>query len=54
MEAFYGRSVRPMVKKFFDDRNIHCPDVYNMRYLDKVNNKHLGKIGNFNDRRYFT
>lgn len=54
MEAFYGRSVRPMVKKFFDDRNIHCPDIYTMRYLDKVSDKHLGKIGNFNDRRYFT
>jgi len=54
MEAFYGRSVRPMVKKFFDDRKIYCPPVHLMRYLDKVSNKHLGKIGNISDRRIFT
>lgn len=45
MEAFYGRTVRPLVKKFFDDRNLPCPHPWNMRYLDKVSEKHIGKIG---------
>jgi hypothetical protein len=54
MEAFYGRSVRPMVKKFFDDRKLYCPPPHLMRYLDKVNLKHLGKAGNITGRQFFT
>lgn len=54
MEAFYGRSVRPMVKKFFDDRNVWCPEPANFRYLDKVYTKNLGKLGNPSDRKFFT
>jgi hypothetical protein len=54
MEAFYGRSVRPMVKKFFDDRKIMCPPPELMRYLDKVNMAHLGRAGNVTGRQLFT
>lgn len=52
-EAFYGRSVRPMVKKFFDDRNIKCPPIETMRYLDKVSKDNLGKISNITNRKLF-
>ena len=54
MEAFYGRNVRPMIKQFFDDRKMYCPDIWNIRYLDKVNNAHLGKIANIADKKYYS
>jgi hypothetical protein len=54
MEAFYGRNVRPDVKRFFDDRKIYCPNIWTMRYLDKINKAHLGKAGNIGDRKIFT
>lgn len=54
MEAFYGRNVRPDVKRFFDERKIQCPDIWTMRYLDKINTAHLGKAGNIAGRKIFT
>lgn len=54
MEAFYGRNVRPDVKRFFDDRNINCPPINTMRYLDKIYTKNLGMAGNPTDRKIFT
>lgn len=54
MEAFYGRSVRPLVKKFFDERDIYCPEPHNMRYLDRIYEKNLGKLGNPNGVKIFT